>query len=112
MIHSLQIEKTMTKTVVVKRKAKRAGIGVKSARRIIMARRRGTLDFNALKKFGVVLKRAMYFITCHGHMMIPIRLNRTFILANLLGLKERLPKEIEAQGTGRQMMLEDVMQGW
>ena len=53
-----------------------------------------------------------YFITCHGHMMIPIRLNRTFILANLLGLKERLPKEIEAQGTGRQMMLEDVMQGW
>ena len=88
------------------------GIGVKSARRIIMARRRGTLDFNALKKFGVVLKRAMYFITCHGHMMIPIRLNRTFILANLLGLKERLPKEIEAQGTGRQMMLEDVMQGW
>ena len=28
MIHSLQIEKTMTKTVVVKRKAKRAGIGV------------------------------------------------------------------------------------
>ncbi|MFR5970064.1 MAG: hypothetical protein ACLUGF_03090 [Clostridium sp.] len=45
-------------------------------------------------------------------MMIPIRLNRTFILANLLGLKERLPKEIEAQGTGRQMMLEDVMQGW
>ena len=88
------------------------GIGVKSARRIIMARRRGTLDFNALKKFGVVLKRAMYFITCHGHMMIPIRLNRTFILANLLGLKERLSKEIEAQGTGRQMMLEDVMQGW
>mgnify|MGYP000137889808 FL=1 len=88
------------------------GIGVKSARRIIMARRRGTLDFNALKKFGVVLKRAMYFITCHGHMMVPIRLNRTFILANLLGLKERLPKEIEAQGTGRQMMLEDVMQGW
>ena len=28
MIHSLQIEKTMTKTVVVKRKAKRAGNGV------------------------------------------------------------------------------------
>ena len=27
-------------------------------------------------------------------------------------MKERLPKEIEAQGTGKQMMLEDVMQGW
>ncbi|WP_241781658.1 putative DNA modification/repair radical SAM protein [Paenibacillus sp. DMB5] len=42
------------------------GIGVRSAQRIIKARRAGTLDFHALKKLGVVLKRAQFFITCKG----------------------------------------------
>ncbi|MFT8888025.1 MAG: putative DNA modification/repair radical SAM protein [Ethanoligenens sp.] len=42
------------------------GIGVVSAKRIIRARRVGALDFDALKKLGVVLKRAQYFITCRG----------------------------------------------
>lgn len=42
------------------------GIGVKSAMRIVAARRFGALDFDNLKKLGVVLKRAKYFITCKG----------------------------------------------
>ena len=42
------------------------GIGVRSAQRIITARRTGSLDFAGLKKLGVVLKRAQYFITCSG----------------------------------------------
>lgn len=42
------------------------GIGVKSARRIISARKFGKLDFEHLKKLGVVIKRARYFITCDG----------------------------------------------
>ncbi|MCR4615652.1 MAG: putative DNA modification/repair radical SAM protein [Clostridiales bacterium] len=42
------------------------GIGVRSANRIIQARRVGKLDFAGLKKIGVVLKRAQYFITCDG----------------------------------------------
>lgn len=42
------------------------GIGVRSARRILKARRASSLDFSALKKLGVVLKRAQYFITCRG----------------------------------------------
>jgi len=42
------------------------GIGVRSARRIISARRFGSLDYEDLKKLGVVLKRARYFITCTG----------------------------------------------
>lgn len=42
------------------------GIGVVSAKRIVRARRAGSLDFDALKKLGVVLKRAQYFITCRG----------------------------------------------
>jgi len=42
------------------------GIGVKSAQRIIAARRVSKLDFDHLKKMGVVLKRAAHFITCQG----------------------------------------------
>ena len=42
------------------------GIGVKSARRIMIARRNSSLDAEGLKKIGVVLKRAQYFITCQG----------------------------------------------
>lgn len=42
------------------------GIGVRSAARIYKARRTGSLDMDALKRVGVVLKRAQYFITCKG----------------------------------------------
>jgi putative DNA modification/repair radical SAM protein len=42
------------------------GIGVKSAWRILAARRTGSLDAVGLKRLGVVLKRAQYFITCNG----------------------------------------------
>ena len=41
------------------------GIGVKSAMMIVRARRFGKLTSDNLKKFGVVLKRAKYFITCN-----------------------------------------------
>lgn len=44
------------------------GIGVKSAKRIVAARRVGRLDFAGLKKIGVVLKRAQFFVTCNGRM--------------------------------------------
>lgn len=42
------------------------GIGVKSARRIVAARKVGILSHSDLKKLGVVLKRAKFFITCNG----------------------------------------------
>ena len=42
------------------------GIGVKSAMRIRIARRSTALDLADLKRIGVVLKRAQYFITCRG----------------------------------------------
>ena len=44
------------------------GIGVKSAQRIVVARRHTSLRHEDLKKLGVVLKRARYFITCMGRM--------------------------------------------
>ena len=40
------------------------GIGVKSARLIVCARRFGRLTSYDLKKMGCVMKRAQYFITC------------------------------------------------
>lgn len=42
------------------------GIGVKSARRIVTARKGGALDEEALRRLHVVLKRARHFITCKG----------------------------------------------
>ena len=59
------------------------GIGVRSAGRIIGARRFGNLDFTTLKKMGVVLKRALYFITCNGKMMYKTRLEEDYIVRNL-----------------------------
>ena len=43
------------------------GIGPKSALRIITARRAGPLGMTELKRLGVVLKRAQYFILCRGY---------------------------------------------
>ena len=63
------------------------GLGVNSARRICRARRYGGLRFEDLKKMGVVLKRAMYFITCQGRVYMPFRMDERFITTNLLGLK-------------------------
>lgn len=42
------------------------GIGVRGARKILLTRKVGFLDFYDLKKLGIVLKRAQYFITCKG----------------------------------------------
>lgn len=42
------------------------GLGVKSAKKIVAARRFAPLRLEHLHKFGVVLKRARYFITCSG----------------------------------------------
>lgn len=80
------------------------GIGTKSARRIVQARRFGNLKFEDLKKMGVVLKRALYFITCQGRMMYPVKIDEDYILRNLLSVGERLP--FEANGY-RQLSLFD-----
>ena len=61
------------------------GVGVKSARRIVAARRFGSLTFEDLKRMGVVLKRALYFITCGGRMMYPTKLEEEYIVRNLAG---------------------------
>lgn len=42
------------------------GVGVKSAKRIISSRKNFTIHLEDLKRMGVVLKRAKYFILCNG----------------------------------------------
>lgn len=46
------------------------GIGVKSAKMIILSRRYARLGADQLKKMGVVMKKARYFITCQE---LPVR---------------------------------------
>ena len=67
------------------------GIGVRSAQRIINARRVQALDFAGIKKLGVVLKRARYFITCKGKYIDSLEMNESFIRQNLLADRNRLP---------------------
>lgn len=65
------------------------GIGVISAKRIIMARRNFNLNFENLKGLGVVLKRARYFITCNGKYFDRIKtFNPNFIMTNLMQLEK------------------------
>ena len=42
------------------------GIGAVSAKRIIRQRKIAAVSFDDLKKMGVVIKRAKYFLTCSG----------------------------------------------
>ena len=60
------------------------GIGPKSASRITHARRYGRLDFDSLKKMGVVLKRAHYFITCGGRQMYHTPIEQEYITRQLV----------------------------
>lgn len=66
------------------------GIGVNSARRIIAARRNTVLTFEDLRKMGVVLKRALYFITCRDRMMYPTKLEENYIIRNLTQKQDRI----------------------
>ncbi len=67
------------------------GIGVTSAKRIIRSRRNFKLNFDTLKGLGVVLKRAIYFITCSGkYYYSSNKFNNSFIETNLLYQEKRL----------------------
>ncbi len=59
------------------------GIGPRSAKRILSARRAGRLDFKALSRLGVVMKRAQYFITCSGKLPEGLRVTDDAILRAL-----------------------------
>ena len=87
------------------------GLGYRSAGRIVRARRLGTLDFQDLKKIGVVLRRAMYFLTCNGRMMYPVKLEQDYIARNLLDAGERLPQEVRGMTYQQLSLFDDVRFG-
>ena len=61
------------------------GIGIKTAKRIIVCRKNFKITFNDLKKLGVVMKRAKYFITCNNKYFISSEyFKKSFIEANLI----------------------------
>lgn len=68
------------------------GIGVKSAQRVIAARRFGSLNFNDLGKLGVILKRARYFITCQGKFLETIDNEATIRKRLLPGPVKNVPE--------------------
>jgi predicted DNA-binding helix-hairpin-helix protein len=90
------------------------GIGVRSARRICAARRTASLDFDHLKKLGVVLKRAVYFITCKGHYYHDLKWNESFIYRNLTagasdGQRQLAPPQAEQMSLFQEPAREDVI---
>ncbi|MDR1690159.1 MAG: putative DNA modification/repair radical SAM protein [Clostridiales bacterium] len=88
------------------------GIGQISAKKITDARKTGSLDFDNLKKLGVVLKRARYFITCKGKMIDKISLVPEVLYMKLsenkinessvqMSLFDLMPQQIETSSGGQ-----------
>ena len=72
------------------------GVGVTSARRILSARRVGPLHIDNLKKLGVVMKRAQYFLTASGKMAEGLRFTPDSVLRGLIAAERPLLPQQEA----------------
>lgn len=82
------------------------GIGVKSAQKISVARRQTKLDYGDLRKLGVVLKRAVYFILCMGKRAEGLVVTETGMMRQLMSAS--VVKELENNGfAGEQLSFFD-----
>ncbi len=70
------------------------GIGPKGVMRIMSARKYSSVNFQMLKKMGIVLKRAQYFITCNGRMMFNIPMEERFILSQLADVEQTSERKL------------------
>lgn len=66
------------------------GIGVVSAKRILVSRRAGRLHLDDLRKLGVVMKRAQYFLTASGKMAEGLHFTQDSLLFNLIAAERPL----------------------
>lgn len=80
------------------------GIGPRSAGRIMHARRYGSLDFDSLKKMGVVLKRAHYFITCNGRRLYNTPIEEQYITRQLVATNGKENWQVANQNVSYQQM--------
>ena len=81
------------------------GIGPTSARRIVSARRTAHLRFEDLKKLGVVVKRAQYFVLCDGRAAPGLRFSPATIVQQL----EALERGLLPSGEMQQLSLFDAV---
>jgi putative DNA modification/repair radical SAM protein len=81
------------------------GIGVTSAKRILEARRVGPISYDGLKKIGVVLKRAQYFITVNGKINDGLRITQDAILRSLISQQGMDYMRKQMQGSYQQLSL-------
>lgn len=81
------------------------GIGPTSARRIVSARRTAHLRFEDLKKLGVVVKRAQYFLLCDGRAAPGLRFSPATIVQQL----EALERGLLPSGEMQQLSLFDAV---
>ena len=73
------------------------GIGTVSTRRILYARRARKLEHEDLRKLGVVMKRAQYFITCKGKVLDGLCLRPDSVLRSLTALERAALPASEGQ---------------
>jgi len=86
----LEINKASLKSLI-----RVPGIGLKSAERIIQARTVSGIDYDDLKKLGVVMKRAKYFITCNGKWRGEFSFREALLKDRLsLGFQENMYQQI------------------
>lgn len=81
------------------------GIGPTSGRRIVSARRTAHLRFEDLKKLGVVVKRAQYFLLCDGRAAPGLRFSPATIVQQL----EALERGLLPSGEMQQLSLFDAV---
>ena len=77
------------------------GIGPKSAKKIISSRKYYKIEFKDLKKMGISIKRAKYFITCNGKYFI----NSSFLKKNFIQSNLILEDKEKIKSTGVQLSL-------
>ena len=87
------------------------GIGVRSAQRIVRARRAGNLNFEDIRRMGVVMKRAHFFLLCCGKQYMLTPLEPSFIGAELAAGNQEQNWKIAHPEEGRQMTLADFQNG-
>ena len=68
------------------------GIGVTSAKRVVMSRKYSTIRYEHLKKLGIVIKRAKYFITVNGE-FLGFKNENLDLIRNALIEKEKMVTE-------------------
>lgn len=64
------------------------GVGVTSAKRILVSRRAGRLRLEHLRKLGVVMKRAQYFLTASGRMAEGLHFTPDSLLRGLIAAEQ------------------------